>query len=68
MQAVLMITLKYTMAYLRMKGTSSGHFVVTSLHLNSPLLGMSCPSSSIQTAMWPTGASLLATEKVACYT
>lgn len=64
MPTVLTTTSRSTMAYRRMRGTSLGHFVVTSPLHSSPLPGMSCPSSSIQTTMWPTGASVLATGKV----
>lgn len=49
--AVLTTTSKSIMAYPRMRETSLGHFVVTSLHLSSPRRGMSCPLSFIQTAM-----------------
>lgn len=67
MPAALTTISKYTTAYLRMRATFLGHFAVTPPHLSSPLPGMLCLLSSTQIATWPTGASVLATEKVTCY-
>lgn len=57
-------TSRSTMAWRGTKETSWGRFVGTSRLRSSPPPGTSCPSSSTQTATWPSEASTSATEKV----